>query len=100
MPQRPSSFRSDLRLLDLTPKAARGRVLLSIRLPDVLVRRLDRLCRALRARKGEVVTATLNEGLQRYDEIMGDRRRPPRSQASSALRRDPPGRPAGRQARQ
>ena len=71
MPRRSSVVHSNLRLLDLSPKSIQHEVLLSIRLPNELLNRLDRLCLALGARKSEVVTATLNEGLDRYDAIMG-----------------------------
>jgi predicted DNA-binding protein len=77
MPRRVNHFRPDLRLPDLGAEAEAD-VLLSIRLPSVLLRRLDRLCRALGARKGEVVTATLNEGLRRYDEFQRAGSRRPR----------------------
>jgi hypothetical protein len=69
MPRRSSVVHSNLRLLDLAPKPAEQEVLLSIRLPNELLHRLDRLCVALGARKSEVVTATLNEGLDRYEAI-------------------------------
>lgn len=83
MPRRSSVVHNNLRLLDLAPKQAQHEVLLSIRLPNELLSRLDRLCLALGARKSEVVTATLNEGLDRYDEIMGSgtRRRSRRQRA-------------------
>jgi len=84
MPRRSSVVHSDLRLLDLAPNPTQQEVLLSIRLPKELLGRLDRLCLALGARKSEVVTATLNEGLERYDEIMGrgGRKRPRRARAA------------------
>jgi len=72
MPRRSAVVHSNLRLLDLAPKSVQQEVLLSIRLPNELLSRLDRLCLALGARKSEVVTATLNEGLDRFDEIMGE----------------------------
>lgn len=88
MPRRSSVVHNNLRLLDLAPKQAQHEVLLSIRLPNELLSRLDRLCLALGARKSEVVTATLNEGLDRYDEIMGGgtrrRSRRPRAVRSAA----------------
>ena len=73
MPRRSSLVHSNLRLFDLAPQTAKQEVLLSIRLPNELLGRLDRLCLSLGARKSEVVTAALNEGLERYDEIMGGR---------------------------
>jgi predicted DNA-binding protein len=85
MPRRSSVVHSDLRLLDLAPKHAEHEVLLSIRLPNELLNRLDRLCLALGARKSEVVTATLNEGLQRYEASrvgLGVRRRPSKARAA------------------
>ena len=85
MPRRSSVVHDNLRLLDLAPKQAQHEVLLSIRLPNELLSRLDRLCLALGARKSEVVTATLNEGLARYDEIMGGGTRP-RSRRQRAVR--------------
>ena len=87
MPRRSFVVHNNLRLLDLAPKSAQHEVLLSIRLPSELLHRLDRLCLALGARKSEVVTATLNEGLDRYDEIMGAglaRRRPRRLRAANS----------------
>jgi len=75
MPRRSSVVHSRLRLFDLAPKPVEKEVLLSIRLPNELLDRLDRLCLALGARKSEVVTATLNEGLDRYEQTLGRRRR-------------------------
>jgi len=87
MPRRSSVVHSNLRLLDLAPKPAEQEVLLSIRLPNELLSRLDRLCVALGARKSEVVTATLNEGLDRYQAILegraGGGRRSRRARAHS-----------------
>lgn len=84
MPRRSSVVHSNLRLFDLAPKPSEEEVLLSIRLPHELLSRLDRLCLALGARKSEVVTATLNEGLERYEAIMGrgNRRRARRARAA------------------
>ena len=86
MPRRSSVVHSNLRLFDLAPKPSEQEVLLSIRLPNDLLSRLDRLCVALGARKSEVVTATLNEGLERYEATMGPsgRRRPSSARAERA----------------
>jgi hypothetical protein len=86
MPRRSSVVQSNLRLFDLAPKPTEQEVLLSIRLPNDLLSRLDRLCMALGARKSEVVTATLNEGLERYDAITGrrGRRRTRKARAAEA----------------
>lgn len=86
MPRRSSVVHSDLRLVDLTPRSIEGEVLLSIRLPPELLGRLDRLCAALGARKSEVVTATLNEGLDRYEATMGGNGSPQRRRSRSARR--------------
>ena len=57
----------DLLLSDLLKREPAAERLLSVRLPVELLSRLDSLARMLRTRKGEIVVAMLNEGLQRFD---------------------------------
>ena len=66
MPRRKNIMRPDLTLGDLLAREPVPERLLSVRLPVELLARLDRVARSLRSRKGEVVVAMLNEGLQRF----------------------------------
>jgi hypothetical protein len=66
MPRRKNVMRPDLTLRDLLGREPVPERLLSVRLPVELLARLDHVARTLHTRKGEVVVAMLNEGLQRF----------------------------------
>ena len=62
-------MRPDLMLGDLLSREPIPERLLSVRLPVELLDRLDHVAKTLRTRKGEVVVAMLNEGLQRFGKV-------------------------------
>lgn len=86
MPRQPSSVHPTLRLSDLTSHPVQEERLLSIRLPIELINRLDHACRVLRARKGEVVVAMLNEGLESYQALNRPKRQPRKTKAPAKKR--------------
>lgn len=66
MARRKSIMQPDLMLGDLLAREPVPERLLSVRLPVDLLARLDSVGRTLHTRKGEIVVAMLNEGLQRF----------------------------------